>query len=110
MTDDHTYLIFGRVEAPVPSMFKTDPSSRGLFGVTCILQGVKNGRGATPTPSVCGTYIHICIQIWLASYEVSNEENRCKGEKRRKRGGGESLGRQEDDGRVGWRMKKEGEG
>ena len=50
MTDDHTYFLFGRVEAPIPLMFETDPSSQGLFGVTCILQGVKNGEAQRQHP------------------------------------------------------------
>ena len=56
MTDDHTYFLFGRVEAPVPLTFKSDPSSRGLFGVTCILQGVEN-EGAQRQHPVCVWYV-----------------------------------------------------
>ena len=56
MTDDHTYFLFGRVEAPTPLMLLSDPSSRGLFGVTCILQGEENGEAQRQHP-VCRTYI-----------------------------------------------------
>ena len=61
MTDDHTYFLFGRVEAPIPLMFETDPSSQGLFGVTCILQGVKNGEAQRQHPMCRVCVVKNCV-------------------------------------------------